>query len=118
MKVFLTTVTILLGLNSFSEPLNVWCSIPPLMSIVREIAGDRASVSCFMNGSQDPHTFSPTPRTVSKAKDADLFLAVGMPFETVVQKKLSGLNRNLNTVNLATNIDIYPAGEIVFNCLI
>lgn len=94
-----------ISLTAQAADLNVWCSIPPLMSVVRAVGGERVSVSCFMDGAQDPHTFSPSPKTVARAREADLFLTVGMPFETVVQERLSALSSGMQTLNLAENVE-------------
>ena len=105
MKRFLVTVLALVCVVGSAAGLDVWCSVPPLMSVARAVGGDRVEVSCLMTGSQDPHTFSPSPKTVARARQADLFLTVGMPFELAVQDKLSALNPELETLNLARDMD-------------
>lgn len=104
MKKLIFTAMIGTALSVQAAELDVWCSIPPLMSVAREIGGDRVNASCFMTGSQDPHTFSPSPKTVARAREADLFLTVGMPFELAVQDKLTALNPDMQTLNLAQNV--------------
>jgi zinc transport system substrate-binding protein len=105
MKIALMTIVMMVGGAGIAAPLKVWCSIPPLKSIAKNVGGDRVEVTCFMTGSQDPHTFSPTPKTVARAQDADLFLTVGMPFEMAVQKKVSALNTSMNTLDLAVTVE-------------
>jgi zinc transport system substrate-binding protein len=58
-----------------------------------------------MNSSQDPHTWSPTPKAVAGVRDADLFFTVGMPFEETVAQKLAGMNSGLRVVNTAAGLD-------------
>jgi zinc transport system substrate-binding protein len=58
-----------------------------------------------MNSAQDPHTWSPSPREVADARDADLFFTVGMPFEQTVAEKLAAMNPDLRVVNPARNIE-------------
>lgn len=105
MKTMVITSLLGFSLAVQAAELNVWSSIPPLMSVARAVGGDRASVSCFMTGSQDPHTFSPSPKTVARAREADLFLTVGMEFETTIQDKLSRLNPSMETLNLAADVE-------------
>lgn len=102
-----TFIIVLMGMSLLVQAaeLDVWCSIPPLMPVAREVGGDRVAVSCLMTGSQDPHTFSPSPKTVARAREADLFLTVGMPFELAVQQKLSGLNPSMETLNLVAGVE-------------
>jgi zinc transport system substrate-binding protein len=105
MKKLFLMVLVGVSLMARAADLNVWCSIPPLMSVARAVGGERVTVSCFMDGSQDPHSFSPSPKTVARAREADLFLTVGMPFETVVQERLRALSSGMQTLNLAQNVD-------------
>lgn len=104
-KYFLAILMLAASAIGLSDTLDIWCSIPPLMSVAREIGGDRVTVSVFMDGSQDPHTFSPSPKTVARAREAALFLTVGMPFETVIQERLSALNPTMQTLNLARMVE-------------
>jgi zinc transport system substrate-binding protein len=94
----------LLGAITQAAPLNVRCGIPPLTSVVKAVGGERVNVSSLMTGSQDPHTFSPSPKAVAGARAADLFFTVGMPFENTVVEKLKVMNPELQVVNLAEGI--------------
>jgi zinc transport system substrate-binding protein len=42
---------------------------------------------------------------VARARDADLFLTVGMEFELAVQGKLASLNSNMKTLDLAETVE-------------
>lgn len=85
--------------------LNVWCGIPPLVSVVNEVGGDRVRVQSLMNSSQDPHTWSPTPKAVAGVRAAALFFTVGMPFEETVARKLAGMNSGLRIIHTASGLD-------------
>lgn len=65
-------------------------SIPPQASFVSAVAGERARVEILVSGGQDPHTYEPSPRRVAALQRADVYFAVGLPFEELLLKKVSG----------------------------
>jgi zinc transport system substrate-binding protein len=77
------------------EGIGVFVGIPPLSSLVKHIGGDRVFVTVLVQPGQDPHTFEPTPRQMAALSDADLYFAVGFPFEERILKKLRGMNPDL-----------------------
>lgn len=52
-----------------------------LASLVREVAGDRASVESLSRGSQDPHFVDANPLFAVRLRDADLLVDVGLELE-------------------------------------
>jgi zinc transport system substrate-binding protein len=66
-------------------------SIPPQASFVSAIGGDRVRVEVLVEGGQDPHTYEPSPRRVAALHQADLYFAVGLPFEELILEKASGM---------------------------
>jgi len=87
-----------------SEPLEVWCGVPPLTTVVQTIGGERVAAHSFMSGAQDPCVYSPTPRAVARAQQAGLFVTAGMPFETIVAERLQTLNPNLTVLDTSQGI--------------
>jgi zinc transport system substrate-binding protein len=85
--------------------LKVWCGIPPLVSVVNAVGGDRVQVQSLMSSTQDPHTWSPSPKSVAGIRDADLFFTIGLPFEQTVAQKISGMNSMLRVVDAAAGFD-------------
>jgi len=85
-------------------PLQAWCSIPPLVSVVQAVGGERVTVRSLQSGAQDPHTWSPSPALVAEARQADLFFMVGIGAEPVVARRLQSMNPALATVNLAAGL--------------
>ncbi|QHI68344.1 metal ABC transporter solute-binding protein, Zn/Mn family [Tichowtungia aerotolerans] len=105
MKKNLFTVIVGISLSAQAAELNVWCGIPPLVSVVRSVGGERVEVGSLMDDRQDPHTWSPTPKAVAGVRDADLFFVVGLPYEQTVSQKLTGMNSGLRVVNAAAELD-------------
>lgn len=105
MKTFFFTTILGVALAGQAAVLNVWCSVPPLVSIVEAVGGDRVQTESLMNSNQDPHTWSPSPKAVAGLRAADMFFTVGLPFEQTVAKKLSELNSGLRIINTAADLD-------------
>ncbi|MGC9019882.1 MAG: metal ABC transporter substrate-binding protein [Candidatus Methanodesulfokora sp.] len=57
--------------------MKIVATIPPLASIAREIAGERAEVYYIIPTSSDPHQYSLSPKDVSLVESSDLFISVG-----------------------------------------
>ncbi|HSJ96308.1 MAG TPA: metal ABC transporter substrate-binding protein, partial [Myxococcota bacterium] len=62
-------------------PLRVVATIEPLAMIVRELTGERATVSVLVPPGASPHTFDPRPGDVARLADAALLVAVGGDFD-------------------------------------
>jgi zinc transport system substrate-binding protein len=81
MRKFILLILMLLILTPLSlkadEKIKIVATIPPLASIAREIAGDRAEVYYIIPTNSDPHQYSLSPRDVSLAESSDLFISVG-----------------------------------------
>lgn len=105
MKKFILTALFAVSLCAQAAELTVRCGIPSLVSVVEAVGGVRVQVQSLMSSSQDPHTWSPSPREVADARDADLFFTVGMPFEQTVANKLAAMNSGLRVVNTAQGIE-------------
>lgn len=105
MKNLIFTAIVGISLAAQTAELNLFCGIPPLTSVIRAVGGDRGEVQSLMSSSQDPHTWSPTPKAVAAVRDADLFFTIGMPFEETVAQKLVGMNAGLRVVDAAAQFD-------------
>jgi len=68
--------------------MDVWVSILPQKEIVERIGGDAVRVSVLVGPGLSPATYEPTPRQMARLHDADLFLAIGVPFERTLVPRL------------------------------
>jgi ABC-type Zn uptake system ZnuABC Zn-binding protein ZnuA len=67
---------------ALEEPLRICATTPDLGSIAREIGGDRASVTVFARGVDDPHFVEAKPAFIKAASQAELFVVTGMELES------------------------------------
>jgi len=68
-------------------------SIPPLASLVKEIAGNKYEVVYIVSGFQNPHTYEIKPSDISKVVNAELYFEIGGHLEGW-GSKLCSLHKN------------------------
>jgi ABC-type Zn uptake system ZnuABC Zn-binding protein ZnuA len=56
--------------------------VPDLASLVRQVGGDRVSVTAFAKGTEDPHFLDAKPSFVRALSQADVFVVVGLYLES------------------------------------
>lgn len=88
-----------------SDPpaLTVVAVVDPISDLVRQVAGDRATVRSLVPSGSDAHTYAPRPRDALRLADADLYVDIGI-----------GLNdaaTNLAFANMAEPSRIVLLGE-------
>jgi zinc/manganese transport system substrate-binding protein len=63
------------------DKLNVVTTTTNLESIVKSVGGDRLNVSAISTGQEDPHYIAAKPSYMLRAKNADLWIRVGLELE-------------------------------------
>jgi ABC-type Zn uptake system ZnuABC Zn-binding protein ZnuA len=97
MKTTGIAVLLLAGAASAAdEPriVNVLATTTDLAAIAREVGGDAVKVSSLAKGPEDPHFIDARPSFIRMAKDADLFLKIGMELEVGYEGPLVLQSRN------------------------
>ncbi len=85
------------GLTSFSfaeEKIQVLTTTSDLKSIAEFIGGDKVKVDSLAKGCQDPHFVEAKPSFMMKAKNADLFIRVGLELEIGYEELIIDGSRN------------------------
>ncbi|NQT20239.1 MAG: metal ABC transporter substrate-binding protein [Planctomycetes bacterium] len=67
--------------DAWAEKLNIVTTTSDLASIARAVAGDKATVRSICDGKRDPHFLQAKPSYIVMARDADLWIRVGMDLE-------------------------------------
>jgi zinc/manganese transport system substrate-binding protein len=85
-----TAALLLAGSAPAGEPktIRVLTTTTDLASLAREVGGDAVKVSSLMKGPEDPHFLDARPSFVRMARDADLFVKVGMELEVGYEKPI------------------------------
>jgi len=91
------TISIVLAIGSFQpflhandEKIQVVTTLTVLEYVAREIGGDRVVVHSLSNPHQDPHYVQPRPTLMKLAREADLFVEIGLQLELWAQKVVDG----------------------------
>jgi zinc/manganese transport system substrate-binding protein len=66
---------------AFAAPLRIVATTSDLADIARAVAGDRAVVRSICTGADDPHMMQGKPSFILAARDADLWIRVGLELE-------------------------------------
>lgn len=90
------------------QPLEVWVSIPPMLEIAGRVGGDRVHAQALLASGASPHTYEPTPRQLAALWEADLFVGIGVPFETPLLAKIASLRPNLPVADCSRGIELQP----------
>jgi len=94
-----------------AEKIKVFVSIEPVAYFVKRVAGPLADVSVLVGSGQDPHTFEPTPKLITKLADAQVLFKIGFPFEGALIKKAGSTFKDLKVVDLQQGIKMRPIAE-------
>lgn len=79
-----------------ARPLRVVSTIPDLAAIAAAVGGDAVSARSISQGHEDPHFLQARPTYVVHARDADLWIRVGMELEIGWEPVLMESARNRN----------------------
>ena len=86
-------------------------SILPVAYFVERVGGPNVEVSVLVGPGQDPHTFEPTPKLMTKLADAKVLFKMGFPFEETLIKKVGSTFKNVEVVDLQQGIKLRAMTE-------
>ena len=92
-------------------PIEVWVSILPQMEMVDRIGGDRVTVRALVQPGDSPATYEPTPKQLAALWQADLFFAMGVPFEASLLPKLDNMDLDIPVAEVYQGIDRLPMDD-------
>lgn len=67
---------------------DVFVSIQPQAYFVERVGGKRVRTEVLVLPGQNPHTFEPTPRQMTRLAEAELFLRIGVEFENTLMGRI------------------------------
>jgi len=115
----LTAVLAAAGLNSCRRSarppgdtaVRVFVSIPPQAYFAERIGGGDVRVEVLVGTGQDPHTFEPTLKQMTRLGRAQVFFRAGMPFEKGLMPKLKSVVVGLTVIDVRKGIELKPAAK-------
>src|SRR5262245_48973988 len=81
MRTITLLASLLTAVTAFAAPAKIVTTTEDLVSIVREVGGDKVVVDSMAKGYQDPHFVEPKPSFILKLHDADLLIVIGRELE-------------------------------------
>lgn len=112
-------------------PVRVVTTLDVLARLARDVGGDAVEVTALVDGRQDSHFVEPRPTLMQRAREADLFVEVGLDLELWADKVAEGsgnpriqrgrpgrviASRGLSTLELPAELsrewgDVHPSGN-------
>ena len=87
------------------EPLDVFVSIIPQKYFTQKISGGVLDVHVIVPKGANPGTYEPKPRQMATLSHAKLYLAIGVPFESVWLEKFKTIHPNMEIVHTENGIE-------------
>jgi len=97
--------------NKPDGKVKAFVSILPAAYFVERVGGPNVEVSVLVGPGQDPHTFEPTPKLMTKLSDAKVLFKMGFPFEETIIKKMGSTFKNVEVVDLQKRIKLRAMTE-------
>ena len=87
------------------EVLSVWVGILPQVEMVERLGGDRVEVRALVRPGHSPATYEPTPKQLAELWQADLYLAIGVPFEEPLLEKLEAMDLDIRIAEVYEHVE-------------
>lgn len=106
MRAWMLVTLLLIPALGRADPVRVFVGVPPLQTFVERVGGERVEVHSLVQPGQSPHTYEPTPRQVAALGSADLYVGIGIPFESAQLPRIGAANPRLRVLDARTGIDL------------
>lgn len=97
-------ISLLLTFSYMFANVNAVVSIVPQESILKQIGGDKVSVTLMVKPGSSPHTYEPKPNQMIGLSKADVYFSIGIDFEETWLPRFANQNKNLLFVDTGKGI--------------
>ncbi|EAZ91885.1 metal ABC transporter solute-binding protein, Zn/Mn family [Crocosphaera chwakensis] len=91
--------------TNHQDQLDITVSIIPQKYFVKKIGGDRVKVNVMVQQGAVPDTYEPKPQQLQALSEAEAYIGIGVPFETVWMNRISQANPKLLTIDSSEGIE-------------
>ncbi len=92
--------------NAFAaDKLPVFVSIVPQKYFVQQIGKDLVEVQAMVQPGASPATYEPEPQQMVDLATAEIYFAIGVPFENAKLEKIAAANSNMRVIHTDQGID-------------
>jgi len=104
---------VLLGLAATAaaaaaDQLAVFVSIPPQAHFVKAVGGAYVDVSVMVKPEKSPAGYEPSPRQMVRLAKADIYFAIGVPFESAWLERFASTNPTMPIIHTEAGIEKKP----------
>jgi zinc transport system substrate-binding protein len=99
------------GADTVEARMKVFVSIAPQKYFVERIGAGLVDVSVLVAPGASPHVYEPRPMQMTALSEADLFFAIGVPFEAVWLPRIAAATKGLKIVSMEEGIEKIPMSE-------
>jgi zinc transport system substrate-binding protein len=96
------------GASAWGAPLRVMVTVPPQRTFVERVGGDPVAVEVMVPPGADPHTYEPRPAARAALEQAQVYFALGDPFERIWLERVARAGHGPRIVR--TDADIRKIG--------
>ncbi len=104
-------LALVLGISAVTAKINCVTSILPEKIFVEAIGGDKVHTMVMVPPGNEPHTYEPKPSQMKEIAKAQLFLALGVPFENAWLPKLKNQNSKMEVINVGKGVEKIAMAE-------
>lgn len=90
------------------DPLRVVAGVLPVRYLAEQIGGTQVRADLMVPPGREPHTYEPTPQQIAVLSRAQIYVAVGMPFEEALLPKITASVPTLTVVDLRKGVPLRP----------
>lgn len=105
MRQLILLLSLLVSSTLGAEPLSVFVSLLPQQTFVERLGGPDVVVESLVKPGFSPHTYEPTPSQIARLAEAELFVGIGLPFESAWMERLRAANPNMRLLDLSEGIE-------------
>lgn len=104
MSLALSSSLILFGGAAQADTVRAFASILPLKHFVDRVGGEHVRVGVMVGPGQSPHTYELSPKQMAALAEAEVYFAIGMPFEDVWLDRIAADNPTLQIVDVRDGV--------------
>ncbi|MFW6367301.1 MAG: metal ABC transporter solute-binding protein, Zn/Mn family [bacterium] len=93
------------GAVSAAPKFTCFTTIAPTADLIERVGQGTVNVEVLVPDGQNPHTYSPKPKAMTRMARSRIFFAVGMPIENRLIQKVRSTKANLKIVRLDRGIE-------------
>lgn len=99
----------LAGLPPDADPsIRVFASVQPIQLFAQRVGGPEVRVDLMVPPGRSPATYEPSPQQIAALAQADLYLRVGVPFETAWMRRIRAANPEMPILDLREGLELRP----------